>query len=839
MRPPPAKTTQLPKKLVEELGVQHDVSRGVGGKRNGLQARPAARKEKRKAERQRRKSNRTSLRTQQPSRYATHAASSRSDDDLESSAEDLAVIKPTRTTTGPSVPPKSILKAPKLVEPEHLLATPSLSRGLRDRLAQDDAEIAALERKLGIRGKKKGSGRSDDDGLAGLLGGLDDNAHASDDSSGSSQKRRREELEWLERKRRKAQPSPSHGDEEGMSVDGRDSSEDSVDTDGDADRVAGPAEDLGSEDIESEPRALPKKARENPYIAPLASSNAIAPTKYIPPSRRPVSSAEEEGLARLRRRIQGLLNRLSEANFLSILNEAEELYRSEARQHVTSTLIGLLLGLICDRASFQDTFLILHAGFITGVNKVIGMDFGAATVQRLVEDFDRFRPDQTNADADRGPGKERANLVALLAELYNFHVVGSNVVFDFIRMFISELSEVNTELLLRIIRTTGPQLRQDDPSALKEIVLMLQPAVAKMGEANLSVRMRFMMETIDHLKNNRLRTGAAASAVTSEATMRMRKILGSLNTRTLRASEPLRVGLRDIRETDRRGKWWLVGASWTDAGPDRDPPGASRAGVGGGSEVDIETLDDGSLNLVTLAKEQRMNTDVRRAIFVSIMSATDCRDAHLRLTKLHLKRRQEVEIPRVLLHCAGAEQIYNPYYTLIARRLCAEHKLKMAFQFSLWDLFRSMGEGDEEKTGGDGVDEDEPHDLSMRKMVNLAKMYGVLVAHGALGLGVLKHLDWAYLHPRTRMFVELLLITLLRESQPQAPTTRDETTVRDIFSRVQDQASLARGLQYFLSKVVRRTDVAGTKAEKETVVWACGVAIEALGSNGITGEGQT
>jgi len=285
---------------------------------------------------------------------------------------------------------------------------------------------------------------------------------------------------------------------------------------------------------------------------------------------------------------------------------------------------------------------------------------------------------------------------------------------------------------------SGQQLRQDDPTALKDIVVLLQKSVAKVGEATLSVRTKFMIETINNLKNNRMKTGVAASSIVSEHTVRMKKTLGSLNTRNLKASEPLRIGLSDIRDTEKKGKWWLVGASWRNnmANSSSQDDASSLSKMKSTSRKD-ETLDGGTSDLLQLAKEQRMNTDIRRAIFITIMSATDYKDAHLRLLKLKLKRAQEPEIPRVLIHCAGAEQSYNPYYTLIARRVCSDHKLKMAFQFSLWDLFKRMGERQDE----DDVDleeDEEGSDMSTRKIVNLARTFGTLIADGGLSITVLK-----------------------------------------------------------------------------------------------------
>ena len=193
---------------------------------------------------------------------------------------------------------------------------------------------------------------------------------------------------------------------------------------------------------------------------------------------------------RLRRQAQGLINRLTEANLISILGEVEKLYRENARQHVTSTLVDLLLISVCEPTTLPDTLILLPAGFITAVYKVIGADFGAQVIERVVELFgERYNwaskaGNSGSAASAPDRSKETSNLITLLAELYNFQVVGSNLIFDYIRLFLQTLSELNTELLLRIIRVSGPQLRQDDPSSLRDIVAMLRPAVADIGEQN-------------------------------------------------------------------------------------------------------------------------------------------------------------------------------------------------------------------------------------------------------------------------------------------------------------------------------------------------------------------
>ena len=332
-----------------------------------------------------------------------------------------------------------------------------VSQSTKDRLAADDAEIAALERALGVKGKKNLPKAFEDDGLDELLGGLQDTERLDEASLGK--RKRRDGDDWLEMKRQKAlgasqdademdtgRSSPgdvSDNQEEGLS--GSDLGDDGDSMEDDVDEATSFGE--SNEDL-STAHTPTQKVRENPYVAPVAS-DAAAPAKYVPPSPRDAESQSEEML-RLRRKIQGLLNRLSEANIVSILGDVEKLYRDHPRQYVSTTLLDLLMGLLCDPTSLQDTFIILHAGFIAAIYKVMGMDFGAQAIQRIDEEFVRGYRSENWGDSK---GKRLINLINLLSELYNFQVIGSNLIYDLIRLFLEDLTETNAELLLKIMRS--------------------------------------------------------------------------------------------------------------------------------------------------------------------------------------------------------------------------------------------------------------------------------------------------------------------------------------------------------------------------------------------------
>jgi len=108
-------------------------------------------------------------------------------------------------------------------------------------------------------------------------------------------------------------------------------------------------------------------------------------------------------------------------------------------------------------------------------------------------------PTHTATEQD---GKECSNLLVLISELYNFQVISSVLVFDVIRHLLSDdLTEFKVELLLKILRSrlramllwnianfirlmvdSGQQLRRDDPSALKDIIEIVQGKVSMKDE---------------------------------------------------------------------------------------------------------------------------------------------------------------------------------------------------------------------------------------------------------------------------------------------------------------------------------------------------------------------
>lgn len=76
--------------------------------------------------------------------------------------------------------------------------------------------------------------------------------------------------------------------------------------------------------------------------------------------------------------------------------------------------------------------------------------------------------------------------------------------------------------------------------------------------------------------------------------------------------------------------------------------------------------------------------------------------------------------------------------------------------------------------------------------------------------------------------MEILLITVILQSQKRSSGSRDEKSLLNIFRIVGEAPQMARGLQYFIKKVVSKADITGGKSERDTVRWASSKVVGSL-----------
>ncbi|KAI8335059.1 hypothetical protein BC941DRAFT_431140 [Chlamydoabsidia padenii] len=680
-----------------------------------------------------------------------------------------------------------------------LLSNDELSGGSKttdDAFAEDDQYIAYWEKKLKMNKTKKFGKAFEDDGLLDVLGDLA--------STNTEQGSEMDDMEYLLQKRlaKKKQDAENAMDDlfEGLESEEEEEEEedddDSEDDDIDMGMEESEVDDDGEEDNDKESEETPK-VKPTSTATPVTTTSSAA-TKYIPPHLRKKATTKTEQQLRLQRQLQGLLNKLSESNMESILLDIEKLYSDYSRNDVNTIITELILTSIAQKSNLLDSFVITYATIVGSLYRLIGIEFVAYFVQTLVETFEKnYKSAQTaiasgEDQGEDGPegAKEAKNLLTLTLELYNFQVISCILVYDLVRLLIENMDEQAVELLLKIVKTSGAQMRADDPASLKDIIDEIQKQSNKKDPAAISIRHKFMLETIINVKNNKFKSGEMATRQSDkEMVTKMKKFLNGLGKkRTVRSAEPLRVSLDDIHQIDTKGKWWLVGASWKANLVGTESEHAKKTN----SKLAADLKKDQSLQvaLLKLARKQGMNTDIRRSIFVSIMSAEDYLDAFEKLMKLALSEVQQREIPRVLLQCTGNEKTFNPYYAYVSQRLCQlNHSYRVTYQYCLWDFLRDLGQSEvggldraESSLSGD------KKNIRISRIVNVAKFYAQLLSSQTLSLTILRTINFVSLTRESQVFLDVLLANLLLLLQ----SNHDD--LKQVFLKVAHLPTLSQGL---------------------------------------------
>jgi len=496
-------------------------------------------------------------------------------------------------------------------------------------------------------------------------------------------------------------------------------------------------------------------------------ANQQKPTKYVPPHLRNKQNNQsgqstkldddndperKEKLRIIQRKLNNNLNRLADNTLESVAKSMSSIYSSnEYSVRDTNECLWKNMKMACVVEHMVMSGLIpIYIACVSGVHYQIGdvVQLGGDIIERAIlslwDELKKFRDNATSSTGSSSTtehiSKEASNYMLIICYLYNYSVVHCTLIYDLVLNFIQHFTELDVELLLLILSHCGQQLRSDDPTALKDIVILVQErSLQVMNESkkknevdssSSSSRAQFMVTAITDFKNNKRQQ---KDIIIAEKSAHFRRVIGRMKSavssnRSVDTNN-LRVTIQDILDIETKGRWWKVGAKWAGHDEIKDStthdivdtrPNESKSKSSSSSAVDKKQQ-----KLLKLAIKQRMNTDLRRSIFCIIMGSDDCQDAFENLVhSAMLKGKNEREVVRVIVHCCGQEKVYNPYYTHLANRICEyQPKCKFTFQLAFWDCFKQFD------------------DMKARKAANLAKLLAHLMMNYKLNLNVLKVIE--------------------------------------------------------------------------------------------------
>ncbi|XP_065484903.1 nucleolar MIF4G domain-containing protein 1 isoform X2 [Caloenas nicobarica] len=763
-----ARLRQSVQDFVQAAGDQPQLPLLKDSERQNRRSRREARKEKRRLKRSRRRRLQRGEPVEAPAAPAKPAAA-----------------KPAPAKPAPAPRPRAAASpaaAAGKKRPEPAVPTPRAApgpgparkRALLEANEEEEKEIRRLERRLGLgkrRKKRDGSAEEEQlpqsflrDGLGYVLGALGSRDGLRQLCESSDEEETPAPPE--------SQPGPREDEDEDEEDDASDPSEGGG-VEGQWESESSAPEDGG------EPGGSEHPGEEQEEVGGPRQSHNHSATKYVPPRVRKVQETlddkKREELGRLKKMVNGLINRLSEPNLASISGQMEELYMSNSRKDMNETLTDILMNACVTAVAMPARLMMEHVLLVSVLHHNVGIEVGAHFLEAVVKKFDEL----CKSDAE---GKECENLLALIAHLYNFHVVHSLLIFDILKMLVSTFTEKEIELILFLLKNVGFSLRKDDALALKELIAEAQKK-ANTADKKLQdqTRVRFMLETMLALRNNDMRK---IPGYDPEPVEKLRKLQRTLVHSSGSGKETqLRVSLESLLSADRVGRWWIVGSSWSGAPMINDTNRNTQQNL---------QIGKVSAKIMELARKQRMNTDIRRSIFCVLMTSEDFMDAFEKLLKLGLKDQQEREIVHVILYCCLQEKTYNPFYAFLANKFCeCERRFQVTFQFSIWDKIRDL------------------ENLSATAISNLVSLLTHLIRTKSLPLSVLKVIEFSELDKPKVRFLRQVLSTLLIKA--------DAEELSDIFVRISDNPKLGvlrEGLKLFLTHFLLKNAQAQKSAEE-------------------------
>ncbi|XP_074282333.1 uncharacterized protein LOC141606878 [Silene latifolia] len=466
---------------------------------------------------------------------------------------------------------------------------------------------------------------------------------------------------------------------------------------------------LDSETVSVEGAKIKKSKRNRKNLDLKSSDNesceiqeATIVSKYVPPHLRSRSNDLQE-YSHIRRRIRGLLNRMSESNVESITVEIFSMFKSVPRAAALQIVIEEVLGSCSGGPRGNEQYASVFAAFVAGMASMVGMEFGAKLLSSLAKCFEDEYLKEDNLSL--------RNLSLFLSYLCIFGVCSSDLMYSFLIKLSKRLTEVDVSTIMSILHCCGMKIRGDDPTAMKDFILSVQGRVneLKAGSGDVEAmkygkRMEFMLETICDIKNNKKKAKEDTPPHT-----RIKKWLQKLGVENITISG---IDWNKLLDPEKNGQWWHSG--------DVSSPIEDISTVAGKMDRDVHEAQ----KMLKLAATQRMNTDTRRAIFCVIMSAEDYIDAFEQLLSLNLQGKQDREIMRVLVECCVQEKVFNKYYTALALKLCSHDKNhKFSLQYCLWDQFKEV------------------ESMPLLRSMHLAKFAADMLAGFSLSLAVLKVVD--------------------------------------------------------------------------------------------------
>ena len=446
---------------------------------------------------------------------------------------------------------------------------------------------------------------------------------------------------------------------------------------------------------------------------------------YIPPARLRAlqaqitdkKSKEYQRMAweALKKSINGLINKVNVSNIKHIVPElfTENLVRGR----------GLFCRSIMKAAASSSAFVSIYATMAAIINTKLPQ-VGELLVHRLIVQFKKAF-------------KRNDKAVCLSSTMFIAHLVNQQVVHEILAaqillLLLNKPTDDSVEIAVGLMREVGQHLEEmSGPIALA----VFDQFRSILHEQDIDKRVQYMIEVLFQVRKDKYKDNPAIKEeldlVEEEDQITHRASLDD----DVDVQDKLNVFKFDDEweeheEAYRKLKAEILG----------EAEGSDDAEYESGeSSDDEEAKEENELEIKDQTNADL--TNLRRTIYLTIMSSLDFEEAVHKLLKVNLPVGQEAELPSMVVECCSQERTYSKFYGLIGERFAKLNRL--------WtDLFeRSFA------TYYDTI-----HRYETNRLRNIARFFGHLLSSDAVGWHVLSivHLNEEETTSSSRIFIKIL-----------------------------------------------------------------------------------
>ncbi|KAJ6780557.1 hypothetical protein PWT90_10316 [Aphanocladium album] len=454
---------------------------------------------------------------------------------------------------------------------------------------------------------------------------------------------------------------------------------------------------------------------------------------YIPPARLRAlqsqitdkTSKEYQRMAweALKKSINGLINKVHTANIKHIVPElfGENLIRGR----------GLFCRSIMKAQAASLPFTPIYAAMAAIVNTKLPQ-VGELLVKRLVMQFRKGfkRNDKSVCLAS----------TTFLAHLINQQVQHEMLAGQILLLLLNKPTDDSVEIAVGFCREVGQFLEDMRPTIANVIFDQFRNIL---HEAGIDKRTQYMIEVLFQVRKDRYKDNPAVKeeldlVEEEDQITHQVELDGEINVQDSLNIFKFDEQYEENEEAYKRLKAEILGEASDDEDDDDDGDDESSDEEDDQETKAMEIKDQSNADLVNL----------RRTIYLTIMSSADPEEATHKLMKINLPAGQEPEMPSMIVECCSQEKTYTKFFGLIAERFAKINRL--------WcDLFEQSFQKYYETI----------HRYENNKLRNIAMLFGHMFGSDALGWHCMSviHLNEEETTSSSRIFIKILFQSLVEE----------------------------------------------------------------------------